>query len=556
MHTNYTSYLRKQLNSLVYGAFSLLFLMLFLWGCATTKTIPQTLPMPIPPSADIDVVLSNGMFQANRPKREFRGAWLATVTGGYQGMTPSEMRSKIVQQLNVLQYAGVNAVLFQVRPTADAFYPSSLEPWSRYLTGVQGKSPSPIWDPLQFMINECHRRGMEMHAWINPYRVKQRLSDKLAPWHIYNKHPERFVKYGNKLFFNPALSVNRDYINAVIADIVKRYDVDGIHLDDYFYPYPIRGKVFNDRAQYNRRRDKRVLLADWRRAQVDLLIRDLHQTINRLKPWVKFGVSPFGIYRNQKNDPDGSATNGLENYGDLYADVLKWARNGWVDYLIPQIYWRIGNPVADYQILVDWWAKHSEGIPLIVGQSVDRILKYPDARDINKDQLDAKMKLQRSYHTVVGSCQWPGRYVARNMKGYADSLKTKFHKYPALQPIFYHIDAQAPHYVEKINAQWSEKGYRLTWQAPLIKHLREMLRGGMLSQKQAFEMARTDKYVIYRFPRHKKIDLNDPKYIVAITNKCHYQLPYKDGKVLYRYVVTAMDRLQNESDGRMVSVKL
>lgn len=556
MQTNCKSPLKNPMNLPVYKALVVFLFILSLWGCGTTKTIPQPSQMPLSQGTDANVVLSNGVSQMDRPKREFRGAWLATVTGGYQGMTPVEMRSKLVEQLNVLQYAGVNAVLFQIRPTADAFYPSALEPWSRYLTGVQGKAPSPIWDPLQFMIDECHRRGMEMHAWINPYRVKQHLSDKLAPWHIYNKHPERFVKYGDKLFFNPALSANRDYINAVIADIVKRYDVDGIHLDDYFYPYPIPGQVFNDRAQFNHRVDKQMNLGDWRRLQVDYLIRELHQTINRLKPWVKFGVSPFGIYRNEKNDPNGSATNGLENYGDLYADVLKWARNGWVDYLIPQIYWRIGNPVADYQVLVDWWARSTQGVPLIVGQSVDRILKYPDTKDIDKNQLDAKMKLQRSYHTVVGSCQWPGRYVARNMGHYADSLKIKYHKYPALQPVFYQIDAQAPYHVEKLDAQWSEAGYRLTWQPPLIKHLREMLRGGMLSQKQAFEMARADKYVVYRFARHQKVDLTDPKYIVTITDKCYYQLPYVDGKVRYHYVVTAMDRLQNESDGRMIAVKL
>ena len=556
MHTKNTSHFSEQQRAFAYGAFIILFLMPFLWGCGTTKTIPQTPQMPLSHSADADVILSSGMFHKDRPKREFRGAWLATVTGGYQGLTPSEMRSKIVEQLNVLQYAGINAILFQVRPTADAFYPSTIEPWSRYLTGMQGKAPLPIWDPLQFIIDECHRRGMEMHAWINPYRVKQHLSDKLAPGHLYNKYPERFVSYGDQLFFNPALSINRDYISAVISDIVQRYDVDGIHLDDYFYPYPLPGKVFNDRIQFNSRLDKRMNLGDWRRAQVDSLIRELHQTINKQKPWVKFGVSPFGIYRNKKNDSDGSATNGLENYGDLYADVLLWARSGWIDYLIPQIYWQIGNPVADYQVLIEWWAKHSQGIPLIVGQSVERILKYPDTNDTNKNQLTAKMELQRSYNTVVGSCQWPGRFVAGNMQGYADVLKTKYHKYPALQPIFYQIDAQAPYHVEKLDTQWSERGYRLTWQPPLIKHLREMLRGGMLSQKQAFEMARADKYVIYRFLRHQRIELNDPKYIVAITNQCYYQLPYEEGKVRYYYVVTAMDRLQNESDGQMISVKL
>ena len=276
---------------------------------------------------------------ANHPKREFRAAWIQAVNGQFRGMPTDKLKQTLINQLNSLQGAGINAIIFQVRPEADALYASQYEPWSRFLTGVQGKVPEPYWDPMQFMIEECHKRGMEFHAWINPYRVKTSLKNELSPIHIYNSHPEWFVTYGDQLYFDPALPESRNHICKVVTDIVSRYDVDAIHMDDYFYPYPIKGKDFPDDASFARYGGGFSNKADWRRSNVNILIQKIHETVRGLKPWVKFGVSPFGIYRNQKSDPLGSDTNGLQNYDDLYADVLLWARKGWVDYNIPQICW-------------------------------------------------------------------------------------------------------------------------------------------------------------------------------------------------------------------------
>ena len=282
--------------------------------------------------------------QSVAPKREFRGAWIQCVNGQFQGMTAQKMQSVLTAQLDALQKAGINAIIFQIRAEADALYQSSYEPWSRYLTGVQGKSPQ--WDPLQWMIDECHKRNMELHAWINPYRARTKGTTSLSPLHPYNKHPELFLEYGGQLYFNPGLPENREYICKIIRDIVTRYDVDALHMDDYFYPYPTPGVDFPDDlafAAYGRGfADK----GDWRRDNVNVLIKEIHETVRECKPWVKFGVSPFGIYRNQKSDPNGSATNGLQNYDDLYADVLMWVNNGWVDYNIPQLYWEIGHKAA------------------------------------------------------------------------------------------------------------------------------------------------------------------------------------------------------------------
>ena len=474
------------------------------------------------------------------PKREFRAAWIQSVNGQFRGMPTEKLKQNLIGQLNSLQKAGINAIIFQVRPEADALYASRLEPWSRFLTGVQGKAPEPYWDPMQFMIDECHKRGMEFHAWINPYRTKTTLKSELAPNHVYNIHPEWFVTYGDQLYFDPALPESRRHICMVVSDIVSRYDVDAIHMDDYFYPYPIKGKDFPDDASFARFGGGFSNKADWRRSNVNVLIKKLHETIREIKPWVKFGVSPFGIYRNESSDPLGSKTKGLQNYDDLYADVLLWAREGWIDYNIPQIYWHIGHPVADYETLVKWWARNTENRPLFIGQSVMNTVQNADPKNPSINQLPRKMALQRAYQTIGGSCQWPASAVVENAGKYRDALIAEYHKYPALPPVFDFMDNEAPAKVRKMKSVWTEDGYILFWTAPKYKE----------------EMNRAVQYVVYRFNDKEKVNIDDPSHIVAITRDNFYKLPYEDGKTKYRYVVTALDRLHNESKSVGKKIKL
>lgn len=478
--------------------------------------------------------------QSPYPKREFRGAWIQAVNGQFRGIPTEKLKQTLIDQLNSLQGAGINAIIFQVRPEADALYASQLEPWSRFLTGVQGQAPSPYWDPMQFMIDECHKRGMEFHAWINPYRVKTSLKSELSPNHLYNIHPEWFVTYNNQLFFDPALPESHRHICMVVADIVSRYDVDAIHMDDYFYPYPAKGMDFPDDASFARYGGGFTNRADWRRSNVNILIQKIHETIRGLKPWVKFGISPFGIYRNEKNDPLGSKTNGLQNYDDLYADVLLWARNGWVDYNIPQIYWQIGHPAADYETLVKWWAKNTENRPLFIGQSVMNTIQNADPKNPSMNQLPRKMALERAYQTIGGSCQWPASAVVENAGKYRDALVQEYHKYPALVPVFDFMDDRAPGKVRKVKKVWTEDGYMLFWTPPKAKD----------------EMDRAVQYVVYRFDDKEKVNIDDASHIVAVTRNNFYKLPYKDGKNKYRYVVTALDRLHNESKSVSKKVKL
>lgn len=474
-------------------------------------------------------------------KREFRGAWIQCVNGQFQGMSTEQMQQTLELQLDKLRGAGINAVIFQVRPEADALYKSQYEPWSRFLTGVQGLQPSPDWDPLQFMIQEAHRRGMELHAWINPYRAKTKGTAQLAPHHPAKLYPERCISYDGQLYFDPGLPENRRYICKIVTDIVKNYDIDALHMDDYFYPYPVKGEDFGDNASFARYGRGFTNKADWRRDNVNLLIQEVHRTVRELKPWVKFGISPFGIWRNRQSDAlHGSDTRGLQNYDDLYADVLTWVKEGWIDYNIPQVYWEIGHSAADYETLVEWWAENASQRPLFIGQDVMRTVSHIDLKDPTMHQLPAKMEMQRAQETIGGSCWWPASALVENAGNSHTLLAAEYYRTPALQPEFPFIDNKAPGKVKRLKKVWTEDGLMLFWTAPKASH----------------PMDEARQYVVYRFAKGEKLNLDDPSKIVTITQRTFYRLPYQDGKTKYRYVVTALDRLQNESKPAKRVVKL
>lgn len=477
-----------------------------------------------------------------QPKREFRGAWIQCVNGQFEGMSTSRMQETLTYQLNELQKDGCNVIIFQVRPECDAMYESKLEPWSRFLTGVQGKAPSPYWDPLQWMITECHKRGMELHAWINPYRAKTKTTKNLASNHIARRHPDRVFSYDGLTILNPALQENREFICDVVKDILTRYDVDGLHIDDYFYPYPVAGLPIPDDADFRRFSNGIKNKNDWRRYNVNLFIQELAETIHETKPWVKFGVSPFGIYRNKKSDPtNGSDTNGLQNYDDLYADVLLWINNGWLDYCVPQVYWQIGHSAADYDTLIRWWNRYCSKRPLIIGEDVERTVQYTDPRDANKHQLDAKMQLHSMLPNVKGTVLWYAKAAVDNIGNYGTMLRNRYWRTPALQPEMTFLGKKAPGKVRKVKPVWTADGYILFWTAP--------------KAKKDWQTNAT-KYVVYAFKNGEKINLNNSSNIVSITSNTYYKLPYNDGKEKYTYVVTALNRIDNESKAVKKKVRL
>ena len=502
----------------LYRFLLIILFLLLVTACSTVRKTPY-----LSPQTDV--------------KREFRGAWIQTVfQDEYKKMTPKQMKRDFIKKLDYLKTCGINAVIFQIRPEADAFYQSNLEPWSRFLTGKQGQAPENNFDPMAFLIEECHKRNMEFHAWLNPYRASTSGKEIFANTHIYHQYPERFVTYNKQILFDPGVPENRKYICQVVRDIVSRYDVDAIHMDDYFYPYPAAGMPFPDDNSFRKygKKYKEERRGDWRRENVNLLVKELKQTISTTKPWVRFGISPFGIYRNNKNSKNGSATNGLQNYDDLYADVIHWTKKGWIDYNIPQIYWEIGHSAADYITLALWWNQHTYKEHLYIGQDVARTMKA--------DQLTTKMKYERSLPQVKGNCFWPANEILWNNKGIADSLKQNYHRYPALIPAYTNMSKKKPEEIKEIIMTPTTKGVQLSWET---------------KQNKAKPEAPT-YFVVYRFQEREKINLNSSHHIVSITPAANYLIKKEDfdGKT-YQYVITTVNRFHNESKkGKKVLITL
>lgn len=467
-------------------------------------------------------------------KRQFRGAWIQTVNGQWMGVGTANMKRTLTYQLDELKKDGVNAIIFQVRPECDALYQSKLEPWSRFLTGKQGQAPTPYWDPLQWMVTECHKRGMEIHAWINPFRAKTKTTHELATSHVAIRHPEWMFSYDGLFVLNPAIPECRDYICEVVKDIVERYDIDGLHIDDYFYPYPVAGLEIPDARQFSLYNNGISNKGDWRRANVNMFIEQLYNTIKDTKPWVKFGVSPFGIYRNKKSSQMGSETNGLQNYDDLYADVILWVNNGWVDYCVPQLYWEIGNKAADYKELIQWWNKFAANRPLYIGEDVERTVKYADPNNPNQHQLPAKVRLHKAMSNVEGTVLWYAKAAVDNVGNYGNLLRQVYWKYPALPPAMPFIDNKAPKKVRNLQFINTEDGKVLCWTAPKGKGWKN----------------EAVRYVVYGFKNGEKTNIDDPSKILMITDKTFYNVPSKSD--IRVYIVTALDRMSNESKGKKI----
>lgn len=453
--------------------------------------------------------------------------------------TPKQQKEYIRQQFDKLEKAGCNAVIFQIRPSADALYKSEHEPWSKWLTGQRGKAPAEDWDPLQYAIEEAHKLGMEFHAWLNPYRVTSDANETDPINKDYQANKERYFRYDNKIFFDPAYQENRDYICMIIEDVVKRYDVDAIHIDDYFYPYPGSTPFDADKASYEKFGNG-IDKGDWRRDNVNKLIKQIHATIKEKKPWVRFGVSPFGIWRNKKNDPRGSNSNGFENYSGLFADPLYWAEQGWVDYLAPQLYWALDFDKAPSRHLAQWWNDNVKGADIYIGIDVRQTMNTADTKANSSNELDTKIKLSRSLENVKGNIWWHGYWVTDNYKGAGDLLTKNYQQTLALAPAYGNPDKR-PEPVKGLKVAKKDQQIILTWQkAPHGKNQKEM---------------DVVKYVVYEFvPGEDTSNLDNAEAIITISPSNNIILDYEGGKNIKgnTYVVTAVDRMNRESEPRTV----
>jgi uncharacterized lipoprotein YddW (UPF0748 family) len=471
-------------------------------------------------------------------KREFRGAWIATVINldwpSSPGLDSGFQRGELIRLLDELQAAGINAIMFQVRSECDAMYVSAIEPWSYWLTGGQGRAPSPFYDPLEFAVQEAHKRGMELHAWFNPYRsVREVGSYTNAANHVSVLHPDWILTFQrvNLKLLDPGLPQVRQYLTSVVMDVVNRYDVDGVHFDDYFYPYPDNVRSFSGIttednatfASYSRGFTNR---GDWRRDNINLLIKMIHDSIQVVKPFVKFGLSPFGIWRN--GVPAGIV--GLDAYNTIYCDALAWLQQQTIDYLTPQLYWPFGGG-QDYGKLMPWWASQINGRHLYPGQAVYRIPNW------NANEMPRQIRLNRqTTPNAPGSVFFRALNLRENPKGFTDSLKTNFYLYPALSPVMNWKEVVPPNAPQNLRyeriAGTGSAGLR--WETPA----------------KAADGDTAFRYVVYRFDHAiiQPSELDDASKIVAIAGSS-FNAPKTPppSHTPYYYTVTALDRNANES---------
>lgn len=475
------------------------------------------------------------------PKNELRAVWVATVNNidwpSKAGATTTQQQSEITDLLDRQKSIGMNAIIMQVRPCADAFYSSASEPWSRYLMGEQGLVPKPYYDPLEYFISACHKRGMDFHAWFNPFRAKQNIKDQLIPDHIINQHPDWGWTYGDRIYLDPGNPGVRDYLVKVVKEVVQRYDVDAIHFDDYFYPYKIEGNDIPDKETFKKysRGFSTQQIDDWRRDNVNLIIKMLNRSIKEIKPWVKFGVSPFGVWRNNSNDSNGSATSaGTTNYDDLYADVIKWQREGWIDYIMPQLYWEIGNKTVDFKALAEWWSKHAYERAVYIGHAVYKLDKGSKIEAWrHSDQLISQINVVRSIPQLNGSAWYSASQFKRELDGFQDKLKLKVYPSPAIIPGMPWIDNTAPKPPVNLTIKTVENGQVVSW-TPVAED--------NVMNKSRF-------FAIYRSPGKNRLNINKPKNLVDITGETGFLLrdTGKKHKKKFYYCITALDRLNNES---------
>lgn len=406
-------------------------------------------------------------------QREFRGVWVATVANidwpSTRGLSVEQQKAELIAILERLRQINMNAVILQVRPACDALYDSKLEPWSPFLTGTMGKAPEPFYDPLAFAVEQCHRRGLELHAWFNPYRaLHPAYEGPVAPNHISQTRPDLVVKYGKYLWLDPGKGDVQQYTYDVIMDVVRRYDIDGVHMDDYFYPYPETDKQtkkeidFPDAETYQAylRSGGTLAKADWRRQNVNTLIERLYKGIKAEKPWVKFGLSPFGIWK--PGHP--SQIKGFSQYDKLYADARLWLKNGWVDYFTPQLYWRIAPPEQSYVALLTWWQEqNTKRRHLWPGLYTGRLMeKNPKGWD--PEEIIAQIQWSRLLAVPSGQVHFSAAVFMKNSMKINDYLTTPGGVYsrPALVPASPWLDRTPP---APPRLEWRREGerVRLVW---------------------------------------------------------------------------------------------
>jgi uncharacterized lipoprotein YddW (UPF0748 family) len=364
------------------------------------------------------------------------------------GLPVRRQKQELIAILDKASELKLNVVVFQVRAAADAFYPSQIEPWSEYLTGQMGEPPQPFYDPLQFAIEEAHKRGLELHAWFNPYRARFKdAKSSVSPLHVSKRKPALVKQYGSYLWLDPGMKAVQDYSFEVIMDVVRRYDIDGVHFDDYFYPYKERDKnhnviAFPDDDSFRAYVDAGGKLGrdDWRRESVNTFIQRVYQGVHQLKPWVRFGISPFGIWR--PGNPPG--IQGLDSYNELYGDSRKWVQEGWVDYIAPQLYWDFDRPAQSFTALLKWWVEQNKPHHLVLAGIITSRIGDASSKGFPASTILRQIEETRRQPGASGDIQFSMKALMKNPQGISDKLKSGPYAGPALVPATTWLDPQPP----------------------------------------------------------------------------------------------------------------
>lgn len=464
--------------------------------------------------------------RADALEREMRGIWVASVANidwpSAPGLTDAALKAEADAILDRSAAMGLNVVFLQVRPSSDALYFSRVEPMSYYLVGKNFDSV-PSFDPLTYWIEGAHRRGMELHAWVNPFRVTPKADFPVSPGHISHTHPEWTIRYAGKLYLDPGIPAARDYVCQVVMDIVSRYDIDGMHFDDYFYPYPSKGEVFADSGSFAAFNPSHLLLPNWRRANVTAVISSVADSIRAVKPWVQFGISPFGVWRNKKDDANGSDTKaGVTDYDVLYADILDWIDNNKIDYVVPQIYWEHGNKWCDFDILQKWWGERStDSTKVFIGHAIFKVNdgKVPGAGWNSKSEMPDQMKKVRNNKKLDGSVFFSYRQFNRDIMEFESYLRDDFYRHKTLQMPM--VKGKAEDIV--------------------VKHLERD--GGKLCWEVEGDTACVRFYVVFRTLRSEVDKMGTSESVHQIVDRTCVSIPITAGRrQRYVYRVAAVDK--------------
>ena len=479
------------------------------------------------------------------PKTEFRGVWIATVVNidWPKNNSDSTIKQKAdyIEILDAYKKWNYNAVIVQIRSVGDAFYPSKFAPWSRYLTGREGQEPKPFFDTLAWMIAEAHARGFEFHAWLNPYRATfDTKTELVCSDHDCIKHPEWMVKYGElgkeKLYYDPGIPEVQSHLLKVVDEVVHNYDIDAIHFDDYFYPYRVKGKEFNDTNSF-KKYGKGLTIEDWRRSNVNTFVKSVYHAIKKSKPWVQFGISPFGVWRNKSVDPKGSDTQaGQTNYDDLFADPLAWMEEKYIDYILPQLYWSIDHKTASYAKLLKWWSENTTNTNLYIGNSSYKIHADSDQNWNNPKEIPNQIDLTRTYKNVQGNAFFSAKSLLNKNTEVTQLLLENQYKYPALPPV-------VPY------------GKRTVTEKPMPISIDEKIDNCIVDLKNPIH-TKVRYVVVYGAQNGVKLNTNDASQMMdkIVFNQNPITIPLQNLKNCNALAISFIDYFGNESESTIVNL--